>query len=172
MIVKAIRRLSRIPLDVHLMIEDPLRYLQPFVDAGSDWITVHAECCSLLGEAIEAVRTAGVKAGVSLNPLTPFSGLERELLSADLVLMMTVHPGFGGQRFMDSVLPKIAQFRKLRDDKHQTTPVIAVDGGIDEKTAPMAVRAGAEILVAGSAIFNAPDPARAIGALRAAGEGV
>lgn len=160
-IVKAIRRLTRLPLDTHLMIENPEKYIAQFVEAGSDGITVHVEACSgRLEEVIHLIRSQKVRCGLSLKPATPLSQIEEFLTKIDLVLVMTVNPGFGGQSFMPEVLPKIENLRK------KFSGDIEVDGGINGKTAPDVIRAGANILVAGTAIFGREDVQKAVTELR------
>ena len=160
-VVGAIRRVTRLPLDTHLMIEDPERYLESFVKAGSDSLTIHAETCGRKTAALlKKIRALGVRSGVSINPATPLSKIDDYLAASDLVLLMTVNPGFGGQAFMRDVLPKIAKLRaRFNGD-------IQVDGGINKDTAPEAVAAGANILVAGTAIFGSSDVTQAIKELR------
>jgi len=160
-IVKAIRQITQLPLDTHLMIENPQNYIEAFVQAGSSGITVHVEACRTnLEQVIDGIRAQGVRCGVSLKPATPVSAIEKFLPKIDLVLVMTVDPGFGGQKFMSEMLPKIEELRKkfLGD--------IEVDGGINAKTALDATRAGANILVAGTAIFGKQDVKKAIQELR------
>ena len=161
LIVKAIRRVTKLPLDAHLMIERPEKYIDRFAEAGADHITVHAEACfGNLGEVIETIHSHAVTCGVSLKPQTPLSKIQDYLKDVDLVLLMTVNPGFGGQEFMREVLPKVRDLRKQFDRD------IQVDGGINQETAREAVRAGANILVAGTAIFGKPDVKKAIEDLR------
>jgi ribulose-phosphate 3-epimerase len=160
-IVKAIRRLTRLPLDTHLMIENPEKYIAQFVEAGSDGITVHVEACSgRLDEVIQLIRSRKVQCGLSLKPATPLAQIEEFLTKIDLVLVMTVNPGFGGQSFMPEVLPKIEKLRK------KFSGDIEVDGGINGKTAPEVIRAGANVLVAGTAIFGREDVREAMTELR------
>ena len=160
-IVKAIRRLTKLPLDSHLMIEHPEKYIQSFAEAGTNGITVHAEACrGNLDEVIGQIRSFGLKCGVSLRPATPLSEIEKFLGKIDMALLMTVNPGFGGQSFMPEVLPKIEKLRqKFSGD-------IQVDGGINSSTAPQVIRAGANILVAGTAIFGKEDVQKAVRELR------
>jgi ribulose-phosphate 3-epimerase len=162
-IVKAIRRVTQLPLDSHLMIENPEKYLERFAEAGTDGITVHAEACEgRLDEVLRRIRSLGLKCGVSLKPATPLSLIEKQLPLVDLVLLMTVNPGFGGQAFMPEVLPKIEKLRqKFSGD-------IEVDGGINAQTALQVVKAGANVLVAGSAIFGKEDVRKAVKDLRVA----
>lgn len=159
-VVKAMRRHTKLVLDSHLMIENPQDYIADFAQAGSDIITVHIESLANIKKVIKEIRSYGVKAGVSLKPKTPVSKLYSILELVDMVLVMTVEPGFGGQKFMEDMLPKISQLRK-RFDKD-----IQVDGGINAATAKMAREAGANILVAGTYIFEAKDRKRAIERLR------
>ena len=160
-IVKAIRRVTQLPLDTHLMIENPEKYIAQFVEAGSSGITVHAEACTgRLRDVITLIRSHKVRCGVSVKPATPLSEIEPFLSDVDLVLIMSVNPGFGGQAFMPEVLPKIEKLRqKFSGD-------IEVDGGINAETAPLVVRAGANILVAGTAIFGKEDARKAMQELR------
>lgn len=153
-VVASLSRVSSIPLDVHLMIEKPELFIARFAEAGASIITIHAEACTHLDAALKVIRKLGLKAGISLNPATPLSQLDEVLSLVDIVLIMTVNPGFGGQEFIDSMLDKIVRLRQILDDKGMLTE-IEVDGGITADTAPMVVKAGANVLVAGSAIFNA-----------------
>jgi ribulose-phosphate 3-epimerase len=168
-IVKAIRRVSHVPLDVHLMIEEPDRYAEAFVEAGAASLTVHVEAVVHLHRTVQLVKSLGVKAGVALNPATPVSALEEIAGDLDYVLVMTVNPGFGGQTFIPRSPSKIRAVRELLRREGSSAP-IEVDGGIDVHTAPMVVAAGAEILVAGNSIFGTADPEAAIRALRAAAQ--
>lgn len=158
-LIRALRDKSNLIFDVHLMIEHPERYLLDFVDAGADLLTVSAEACLHLHRILQQIRSFGIKAGVALNPATPLSSLEYVLDEVDLVLVMSVNPGFGGQEFIPSVLPKI---QKLKEMLGRRPVEIAVDGGITVDNAAAVVAAGADILVAGTAIFGAPDAALAI----------
>lgn len=156
LVVRALRPITTLPLDVHLMIEHPERYLSDFAKAGADYITVHVETCPHLHRTIEEIKALGVKAGVTLNPATPLSSLEEVLPLLDLVLIMSVNPGFGGQRYIPSSTAKIARLRaKLNEIGSQAE--LEVDGGINATTISDAARAGATVFVAGSAIFNAKD---------------
>jgi ribulose-phosphate 3-epimerase len=166
-IVKALHRVARIPLDVHLMIEEPDRYGEAFVDAGAGSVTVHVEACVHLHRTIQFIKSLGAQAGVALNPATPVVALEQITGDVDYVLVMTVNPGFGGQTFIPRSESKIRQVRDLLRRDGSTAP-IEVDGGIDTRTAPRVVAAGADILVAGQAIFGSPDAERATRDLRAA----
>ena len=152
-VVAAIRPWTNLPLDVHLMIEKPERHLEQFAEAGADIITIHAEVCPDLHQVVAAIKELGVRAGVSLNPATPLTVIAEVLPALDLVLLMTVNPGFAGQAFIEEVLDKIARLRQILDEKGLTCE-LEVDGGISAETAPKAIQAGARVLVAGSAIFN------------------
>ncbi|WP_150959705.1 ribulose-phosphate 3-epimerase [Paenibacillus residui] len=169
LIVEAIRPGTSLPLDVHLMIEKPERYISAFAKAGADYITVHAETCPHLHRTLHMIKEEGAKAGIALNPATPLSVLDHVLEEADLVLIMTVNPGFGGQRFIHSMLPKISELRR-RIERTGREIALEVDGGINEETAPLVTEAGADVLVAGSAVFGMPDRAAAIRRIRSAGE--
>jgi ribulose-phosphate 3-epimerase len=169
-VVKSLRRVARVPLDVHLMIEDPDRYVEAFVEAGAASLTVHAEAVVHLHRTVHFIKSLGAKAGVALNPATPVSALEQIAGDVDYVLVMTVNPGFGGQTFIPRSESKVRAVRELLRREGSTAP-IEVDGGIDVHTAPGIVAAGADILVAGNAIFGSPDPERAIRDLRAAAVG-
>ena len=160
-IVKAIRKITKLPLDTHLMIESPEKYVESFAQAGSDLITVHAEACpGNLSAVLAQIRKLGKKAGVSIRPATPLSAIEAHLKEVDLVLLMTVNPGFGGQSFMPEVLPKIEALRRIFKGD------IEVDGGINKDTSKLTVKAGANVLVAGTAVFGSADVAQAIKDLR------
>ena len=153
LVLRAIRPLVDLKLDAHLMIVEPERFIDEFARAGADRIFVHQETCPNLKDTLRHIRSLGVESGVTLNPETPLSTIEDVLEEADLVQVMTVHPGFGGQKFLEDQLPKIRQLRSLLADRSLEIP-IAVDGGIDEHTAPLAVKAGATVLIAGSSVFN------------------
>ncbi len=152
-VVEAIRPWTNLPLDVHLMVERPERQLEQFARAGADIITVHAEVCPDLHRMVESIKGLGVRAGVSINPATPLAMVEDILPALDLVLLMTVNPGFAGQAFIEEVLDKIARLRQILDERGLSCE-LEVDGGVTAQTAPRAVGAGARVLVAGSAIFN------------------
>jgi ribulose-phosphate 3-epimerase len=160
-VVKSIRKATKLPLDVHLMISDPDRYIPAFADAGATILTVHAEATVHLDRTLNFIRSQNVLAGVSINPATPISAVEHALGLADMLLIMTVNPGFGGQKFIPYTVEKIRKARQIIDDRNYRC-VIEVDGGIDADTVTTTVKAGAEVLVAGSAIFHAPDPARKV----------
>ncbi len=153
-------------LDVHLMIENPERYIDAFAAAGSDWINVHAEACTHLNAVLAQIRAAGCKAGVTLNPATPLATIQEVTGDVDYALMMTVNPGFGGQEFIASVLPKVRRARTLLPPQVG----LQVDGGIGPDTIEAALDTGANLFVAGSAVFGEPDPAQAARALMAAME--
>ncbi len=155
-VVKAIRPWTSLPFDVHLMIASPERYIRQFADAGADYITVHVEATEDINGAIDLIRSLGKKAGLSLNPETPFSAVEPYLERLDLLLVMTVRPGFGGQSFMPVGLPKIAAARE-RFDAMGSQAEIEVDGGINCDTGRQCIEAGASVLAAGSALFKCPD---------------
>ncbi len=155
-VVRSLRRVTRLPLEAHLMIEEPDRYLESFVEAGADTIIVHQEAVPHLHRTIQRIKQLGRRAGVALNPSTPPGTLEEILPDLDLVLIMTVNPGFGGQKFIAGTVPKIRRVRQLID-RLQPRCELEVDGGIDPATAPTVVQAGARVLVAGSAVFSTPD---------------
>ncbi|MGG4092930.1 ribulose-phosphate 3-epimerase [Paenibacillus lautus] len=165
-IVQAIRPHTSLLLDVHLMIEQPELYIADFVKAGADLITVHAETCQHLHRVIHLIKEFGVKAGVAINPATPAHVLQEVLPDLDLVLVMTVNPGFGGQAFIERTVNKISQLREWISNSDYPNIHIEVDGGITAETAPLVVEAGADVLVAGSAVFGKPDRAAAIAVIR------
>ena len=152
-VVKALRRATRLPLNVHLMIEEPERYIDAFAAAGADALVVHPEAGSQLHRAIEQIRGHGIRVGVAINPGTPLSAIEEVLPEVDMALIMSVDPGFGGQEFIEDVLPKVRRLRRLLDERGLAVEV-AIDGGITPETAPRCVEAGVRVLVAGTAIFN------------------
>jgi len=152
-VTKAIRRATKLPLDVHLMISNPERYLEQFVAAGADWLGIHVEATVHLERLIQNIKELGVKASVSLNPHTPLDCLEYVLKDVDLVLLMTVNPGFSGQKFIRGVLPKIRRLRQMIDEQ-KLDVLIQVDGGVSLDTIDEIVAAGADVLVSGSGIFN------------------
>jgi len=168
-VVQAVRRATRLPLDVHLMIVEPERYLEAFAEAGADIISVHVEASTHLQRTLAEIRRLGKRAGVVLNPHTPEDHVRYVLQDADLVLVMSVNPGFGGQRFLGSVVPKIAAIRKMIDALGLDV-ALEVDGGIAPDTARQVVDAGARVLVAGSAVFGKSDRRAAIAAIRRAAE--
>ncbi len=166
-VVRALRKRTRLPLDVHLMIADPDRFIEAFADAGADLITVHTEACTHLDRVLQHIRSLGIGAGVSLNPATPLSQIEEVLDKCDLVLLMTVNPGFGGQKYIPSMTGKIRRLRAMME-KTGFQSHIQVDGGIGTGNAGEIFEAGANVLVAGNSVYGAPDPAAAIRELRAA----
>lgn len=166
LIVGAIRPHTRLPLDVHLMIEQPDRYIPEFAKAGADIISVHAEACPHLHRSVQLIKSLGVKASVALNPHTPLSMIESILPELDMVLLMTVNPGFGGQKFIELTLPKIRALRDMLDQQGRQGMDIEVDGGINPETSTFVRKAGANVLVAGSAVYGAADPAEAIRLIR------
>jgi len=169
LVLRALRPVTPIPLEAHLMIEEPERHARAFAHAGADLIIVHPESTGHLYRAVQTVKELGKRVGVSLNPATPISAAEEVLPELDLVLIMTVNPGFGGQVLIPATIDKVRRLRRLVDERGLQCE-IEVDGGINRETASIAVRAGARILVAGSAIFNAPDIAEATRSLLQAAE--
>jgi len=167
-VVEALRPLTKLPLDVHLMIENADQYIESFAKAGADYITVHVEACPHLHRTIQLIRSFGVKPGVVLNPHTPIETIQHVLEDIDMVLFMTVNPGFGGQKFIHSVIPKVKQLSNIIKERNLSIE-IEIDGGINEETIKPCVEAGATILVAGSAIYNAPNKAKALQAIKEAG---
>jgi ribulose-phosphate 3-epimerase len=166
-VVARLRDRSSLPFDAHLMIEHPERYVADFVRAGCDLVTVHVEACVHLHRVLAQIREAGVRAGVALNPHTPLASIAHVLDLVDLVLIMSVNPGFGGQRFIPAALGKIGQVRQMLQERSLAGQVeIEVDGGVDSQTAHRCTEAGATVLVAGNAVFGRPDVAAAIAALR------
>ena len=160
-VVQSIKKVTKLPLDVLLMITDPDQYIPAFVEAGASMLTVHAEATVHLDRTLNFIRSQNVLVGVSINPATPLSVVEHALGLADMLLIMSVNPGFGGQRFIPYTVEKIRRARQIIDERNYRC-VIEVDGGIDSDTIPAVVKAGAEVLVAGSAIFGAPDPGRKV----------
>jgi ribulose-phosphate 3-epimerase len=168
-VVRSLKRVVRVPLDVHLMITDPDRYAEAFVAAGASMLSVHVEALPHLNRTLAFIKELGAKAGVALNPSTPIAALEEVAADVDFVLVMTVNPGFGGQTFLPRAASKVKGLRAMLD-RAGNSASIEVDGGIDLRTVGQVVRAGAEILVAGSSIFHAPDISAAARALRSAAE--
>ena len=164
-VVKAIRKHATKPLDVHLMIVDPDRYITAFRDAGADLLTVHIEACTHLHRSIQAIKSAGMKAGVALNPHTPASSLTEILADLDLVLVMSVNPGFGGQSFIPRTYAKLEELRALRAATGSQA-IVEVDGGVNADNAAKLIAAGADALVAGNFVFSSPDPVAAIAGLK------
>ena len=166
LVVEAARRVTTLPLDVHLMIEDPDQYLEAFARAGSTYLTVHPEACYHLHRTLQAIKDLGVKAGVALNPATPLSVLEWVLEDVDLVLVMSVNPGFGGQTFISNAIPKIGDLKSMLRSKNPDV-LIAVDGGVNQETIRSVSEAGADAFVAGSAIYGSSDYGETIRKFRA-----
>ncbi|RJP82181.1 MAG: ribulose-phosphate 3-epimerase [Candidatus Zixiibacteriota bacterium] len=169
MVVKTVNRLTDLYLDTHLMIDNPDRYLEAFQKAGSDLLVVHAEVPGVIPGTLRRIRDLGLDAGISLNPETPVEALDQALDLVDLVLIMSVHPGFGGQAFIPDALEKVAAVQREIERRGRDV-IIEIDGGIEPDNAAAAHRAGARVLVAGSSIFHQPDPAAALQALREAAE--
>jgi ribulose-phosphate 3-epimerase len=168
-IVAALRKVTKLPLDVHLMITNADAYIKEFADAGADYLTVHVEACPHLHRTVQAIKERGVKAGVTLNPATPIVSVEAILPDADLLLIMSVNPGFGGQSFIASSLQKISQARAMIG-RVGSRALLEVDGGVKVDNAARIVAAGADILVSGSAIFSSKDYGATIAAMRQAGQ--
>src|SRR5918992_1595625 len=166
-VVKAIKQATRLPIDAHLMITEPGRYAEQFVEAGASMVSVHVEIYPHLNRTLMAIKKKGALAGVAINPATPLVALEEALAFADYVLLMSVNPGFGGQKFIPTSLDKVRRLRRMIDERGLKTR-IEIDGGIDRTNINEVVNAGAEIIVAGSAVFNTPDPAQAVRDLREA----
>jgi len=166
-VVEWVRKATRLPLDVHLMITDPDKYGPEFIKAGADWVSIHPETCKNPGASLARIRELGARASVAVNPDVPLEQVEGLLPHADMFLMMTVFPGFAGQAFIESVLPKITQLKKLIEQK-KLPVLIEADGGIKADNIDRVVKAGAEVIVSGSGIFKTPDYAATIRKMRAA----
>lgn len=164
--VKAVAKYAKKPLDVHLMIVNPDQYIETFANAGADYLTVHYEACTHLHRTIQGIKAAGMKAGVALNPHTPVSALEEVIEELDLVLIMSVNPGFGGQKFIPAAVNKVAKLKTLID-QNGSNCLIHVDGGVNTDTGAQLVAAGADALVAGSFVFKSENPTKTIEALKA-----
>lgn len=164
-IVRHIKKYARKPLDVHLMIMDPARYVEDFKDAGADILTVHYEACTHLDRVLHSIKDHGMKCGVVLNPHTAVALLEDSVQLCDLVLLMSVNPGFGGQKFIENTYAKVRQLRALCDRKNPQC-LIEIDGGVNADNAPLLYEAGADVLVAGNAVFKSPDPQATIRAIK------
>jgi ribulose-phosphate 3-epimerase len=164
-VVKAIKKAATKPLDVHLMIVDPDRYIHAFRDAGADHLTVHVEACTHLHRTLQAIRQAGMRPGIAVNPHTPISALESIVSEADLVCLMSVNPGFGGQKFIEHTYEKVRELRALAGPEL----LIEIDGGVTLENAPLLLAAGANVLVAGNTVFGAPDPEATVAQLAALG---
>lgn len=168
-IVEALKKVTKLPLDVHLMITNADAFIPDFAEAGADYLTVHVEACPHLHRTIQSIKERGVKAGVTLNPATPIQSIQDILPDVDLVLIMSVNPGFGGQRFIPSVLSKVTVARTMLD-RIKSTALLEVDGGIKIDNVAQVVAAGATVLVAGSAVFSSRDYGATIAALRTTGQ--
>ena len=160
-VVKAIRKVTKLPLDVHLMISDPEKYVPDFIKAGSDVITIHIEAATASKEVLKTIKTAGIKAGISIKPATSLSEISGLYNDVDLILVMTVEPGFGGQKLIMGTLDKVRELNKIKKEKGYKF-IIEVDGGVSEDNIQEYVKAGAELVVAGNAIFASSDPVQAI----------
>jgi ribulose-phosphate 3-epimerase len=170
LVVEAVRKATRLPIDAHLMIVEPERYVEAFAQAGADVVSVHAEASPHLHRTLQAIRAAGARPAVALNPSTPLSAVEWVLGDCEMVLLMSVNPGFGGQQFIEAVVDKIRRLRAMADERGLPLE-IEVDGGIKPGTAASVVAAGANVLVAGTAVFGADDYRAAIADLRRAASG-
>ncbi|MGH7184388.1 MAG: ribulose-phosphate 3-epimerase [Nitrospiraceae bacterium] len=168
-IVAALRKVTKLPLDVHLMITNTDAFIAEFAEAGADYLTVHVEACPHLHRTVQSIKERGVKAGVTLNPATSLNTIEEILPDVDMVLIMSVNPGFGGQKFIPSSLPKISSARAMID-RAESHALLEVDGGIKIDNVAQVLAAGADVLVAGSAIFSSQNYAETIAAMRAAGQ--
>ena len=166
-VIESIRKRTRVPLDVHLMIEEPERWVEAYIKAGADLLTVHVEACRHLQRCLAAIREAGARAGVALNPATPPGVLQYVLDDLDLILVMSVNPGFGGQSLIPASIAKVREVRGLVGDRRID---VSVDGGVGKSRAGARAQAGATVLVAGTSVFGAPDPAQAVAELRSAAE--
>jgi ribulose-phosphate 3-epimerase len=164
-VVEWVRKVANIPLDVHLMITDPDKYAPEFIKAGADWVSIHPETCADPNSSLKKIRALGAKASVAVNPDVPLARVESCFADADMVLMMSVFPGFGGQAFIPEVLPKIVALRSLIEER-KLALLIEVDGGIKADNIDLVVRAGAEVIVSGSGIFKSPDYAATVRAMR------
>lgn len=167
-IISAVRKATSKVCDVHLMIVEPEKYIQAFKDAGADVLTIHVEACTHLHRALQQIRALGMKAGIALNPHTSLSAIEDVITDADLVCLMSVNPGFGGQRFIPQTLDKIKRLKEMIVEKNATA-LIEIDGGVTLENAASIVQAGAEVLVAGNTVFASPDPISTIHQLKQSG---
>lgn len=170
LIVDAVRKATKKVVDVHLMIVEPERWIEPFIEAGADGVTVHQEACVHLHRALQLIKSKGKRAGVSLNPGTTEESLRYVIEDVDLVLVMSVNPGFGGQKFIQSQIDKVRRIRSMLDAAGNRDCVIEIDGGITTDNAALVCEAGCDVLVAGSSVFNKPDRKAAIAALHKAGD--
>ncbi len=167
--VRALKRLTSVPLDVHLMVDNPAEQVPWYLDAGADLITFHLEACVHVNRLVQVIHDGGRKVGIALNPATPVGFLDDIVTDLDLILLMSVNPGFGGQRYLPGAAKRVQDALRMCRDR-QVSPLIEVDGGITVDTAPLVTSQGANVLVAGSAIYGAGDPSRALHDIRAAGE--
>ena len=165
-VIKSMAKHTTKPLDVHLMIVEPDRYIQTFADLGADVLTVHAEACTHLHRSLQSIKARGMKAGVALNPHTPVASLSHIIADIDLVCLMSVNPGFGGQSFIEATYEKVRELRTLIDE-NKTSTLIEIDGGVTNQNASQLVAAGADVLVSGSYVFSASDPTATIANLSA-----
>lgn len=165
MVVKSLREITDLPFSIHLMVEEPDHFIQPFIDAGADILSVHIECSRSVYTTIQSIKSLGKQVGIALNPLTPLCSIEYLLKEVDMILLMSVDPGFGGQSFISNVLPKIRTARQMIDERELEID-LAVDGGVNERTALSVVNAGANVLVMGSAVFHKRDVDRALDNIR------
>ena len=165
-VIKSMAKHTKKPLDVHLMIVEPDRYIQTFADLGADVLTVHVEACTHLHRSLQSIKATGMKAGVALNPHTPVASLSHIIADIDLVCLMSVNPGFGGQSFIEATYKKVRELQVLIDDNKAST-LIEIDGGVTDQNASKLVAAGADVLVAGSYVFSASDPTTTIANLSA-----
>ena len=165
-VIKSMAKHTKKPLDVHLMIVEPDRYIQTFADLGADVLTVHIEACTHLHRSLQSIKAAGMKAGVALNPHTPVASLSQVITDIDLVCLMSVNPGFGGQSFIEATYEKVRELQTLIDENEAST-LIEIDGGVTNRNASQLVAAGADVLVAGSYVFSATDPTASIANLSA-----
>jgi ribulose-phosphate 3-epimerase len=166
-VIETVRKLTRLPLDVHLMVVEPEKYFDAFAQAGADVLTIHVEAAPHLHRQVARIRELGCRAGVTLNPATPLATIEEIAGDVDLLLVMSVNPGFGGQQFIERAVEKVRRARRLLDDAGNRAATLEVDGGINRETIVRCWRAGADTFVAGNAVFGAADPRAEIGALRA-----
>jgi len=165
-VIKAVKKYAKKPLDVHLMIVKPDRFIREFAEAGANSISVHLEACTHLHRSLQLIKSTGAKAGIAINPHSPVSMLQDVIGITDLVCMMSVNPGFGGQKFIEQTYTKVKQLRQLISQSGAST-LIEIDGGVDLKNAPELINAGADVLVAGNTVFSSPDPAAIIKSLKA-----
>ncbi len=165
-VIKSMAKHTKKPLDVHLMIVEPDRYIQTFADLGADVLTVHVEACTHLHRSLQSIKATGMKAGVALNPHTPVASLSHIIADIDLVCLMSVNPGFGGQSFIEATYEKVCELRNIIDENKGST-LIEIDGGVSDQNASQLIEAGADVLVAGSYVFSATEPASTIANLSA-----